>query len=108
MSWFEKLLPSRIRTDATTTEKKSIPEGLWHQCPACQAVLYRAELERNLEVCPKCDHHMRLSGRKRLEVFLDAQGREEIGANVTPTDSLKFRDTKKYKDHPYSHCYIRK
>ena len=98
MSWFEKLLPSRIRTDATTTEKKSIPEGLWHQCPACQAVLYRAELERNLEVCPKCDHHMRLSGRKRLEVFLDAQGREEIGANVTPTDSLKFRDTKKYKD----------
>ena len=79
MSWFEKLrLPSRIRTDANNTEKKSIPEGLWHQCPACQAVLYRAELERNLEVCPKCDHHMRLSGRRRLEVFLDAEGREEI------------------------------
>jgi acetyl-CoA carboxylase carboxyl transferase subunit beta len=98
MSWFEKLLPSRIRTDTTTTDKKSIPEGLWHQCPACQAVLYRAELERNLEVCPKCDHHMRLSGRKRLELFLDAEGREEIGANVTPTDILKFKDTKKYKD----------
>ncbi|OQX03580.1 MAG: acetyl-CoA carboxylase subunit beta [Thiothrix lacustris] len=99
MSWFEKLrLPSRIRTDVTNTEKKSIPEGLWHQCPSCQAVLYRAELERNLDVCPKCNHHMRLSGRRRLEVFLDAAGREEIGANVAPTDMLKFRDTKKYKD----------
>lgn len=99
MSWFEKLrLPSRIRTDATNTEKKSIPEGLWHQCPSCQAVLYRAELERNLDVCPKCNHHMRLSGRRRLEVFLDAAGREEIGANVAPMDMLKFRDTKKYKD----------
>ncbi|MDQ5768812.1 acetyl-CoA carboxylase, carboxyltransferase subunit beta [Thiothrix subterranea] len=99
MSWFEKLrLPSRIRTDATNTEKKSIPEGLWHQCPSCQAVLYRAELERNLDVCPKCNHHMRLSGRRRLDVFLDAAGREEIGANVAPTDMLKFRDTKKYKD----------
>jgi acetyl-CoA carboxylase carboxyl transferase subunit beta len=99
MSWFEKLrLPSRIRTDATNTEKKSIPEGLWHQCPACQAVLYRAELERNLDVCPKCNHHMRISGRRRLEVFLDAEGREEIGANVAPADILKFRDTKKYKD----------
>ena len=99
MSWFEKLrLPSRIRTDASNTEKKSIPEGLWHQCPSCQAVLYRAELERNLDVCPKCNHHMRLSGRRRLDVFLDADGREEIGANVAPTDMLKFRDTKKYKD----------
>ena len=99
MSWFEKLhLPSRIRTDASNTEKKSIPEGLWHQCPACQAVLYRAELERNLDVCPKCNHHMRLSGRRRLDVFLDADDREEIGANVAPTDMLKFRDTKKYKD----------
>ena len=99
MSWFEKLrLPSRIRTDTSNTEKKSIPEGLWHQCPSCQAVLYRAELERNLDVCPKCNHHMRLSGRRRLEVFLDADGREEIGANVAPTDMLKFRDTKKYKD----------
>jgi acetyl-CoA carboxylase carboxyl transferase subunit beta len=98
MSWFEKLLPSRIRTNPSTNEKKSIPEGLWHQCPSCQAVLYRAELERNEYVCPKCDHHMRLSGRERLEMFLDADGREEIGAGITPTDTLKFRDTKKYKD----------
>lgn len=98
MSWFEKLLPSRIRTDATTTEKKSIPEGLWHQCPSCQAVLYRAELERNADVCPKCDHHMRINARRRLDIFLDAEGREEIAANVAPTDILKFRDTKKYKD----------
>lgn len=97
MSWFEKLLPSRIRTEGTT-EKKSIPEGLWHQCPECQAVLYRAELERNNEVCPKCEHHMRIYGRKRLDAFLDEGGREEIGANVEPLDALKFRDTKKYKD----------
>ncbi|PIE01382.1 MAG: acetyl-CoA carboxylase carboxyl transferase subunit beta [Thiothrix nivea] len=97
MSWFEKLLPSRIRTEGTT-EKKSIPEGLWHQCPECQAVLYRAELERNHEVCPKCEHHMRIYGRKRLDVFLDEAGREEIGANIEPLDALKFRDTKKYKD----------
>lgn len=97
MSWFEKLLPSRIRTEGTT-EKKSIPEGLWHQCPECQAVLYRAELERNNEVCPKCENHMRIYGRKRLDAFLDDDGREEIGANVEPVDALKFRDTKKYKD----------
>ncbi|MEB4591923.1 acetyl-CoA carboxylase, carboxyltransferase subunit beta [Candidatus Thiothrix sp. Deng01] len=98
MSWFEKLLPSRIRTDATTTEKKSIPEGLWHQCPSCQAVLYRAELERNGDVCPKCNHHMRINARRRLDIFLDPEGREEIGANVAPADILKFKDTKRYKD----------
>lgn len=97
MSWFEKLITSRIRTEETT-EKKSIPEGLWHTCPACKAVLYRAELERNNEVCPKCEHHMRIFGRKRLDVFLDAEGREEIGANIEPTDILKFKDSKKYKD----------
>ncbi|MBJ6609692.1 MAG: acetyl-CoA carboxylase carboxyltransferase subunit beta [Candidatus Thiothrix moscowensis] len=98
MSWFEKLLPSRIRTETATTEKKSIPEGLWHQCPACQAVLYRAELERNGDVCPKCDYHMRIHARRRLDVFLDPAGREEIAANVAPTDMLKFKDTKRYKD----------
>ncbi len=98
MSWFEKLLPSRIRTDATTAKKKTIPEGLWHKCPACNAVLYRADLERNLEVCPKCNHHERLSGRKRLEMFLDEENREEIAANIEPIDFLKFKDSKRYKD----------
>lgn len=98
MSWFEKLLPSRIRTESGSAEKKSIPEGLWRQCPECQSVLYKAELERNNEVCPKCEFHMRIYGRKRLDIFLDKEGREEIGASVGPTDMLKFRDTKKYKD----------
>lgn len=98
MSWFEKLIPSRIRTDATTSKKKSIPEGLWHKCPACNAVLYRADLERNLEVCPKCDHHERVGGRKRLDLFLDKENRVEIGDNISPVDTLKFKDSKKYKD----------
>ncbi len=98
MSWFEKLIPSRIRTEATTAKKKSIPEGLWHKCPACNTVLYRADLERNLEVCPKCEYHERLGGRKRLEMFLDDGKKEEIADNVTPIDILKFKDSKKYKD----------
>ena len=97
MSWFEKLLPSTIRTEKST-EKKNIPEGLWHKCPACSSVLYRAELERNHDVCPKCNHHMRIGGRKRLEIFLDAEGREEVGAEVSPIDILKFKDQKRYKD----------
>ena len=96
MSWFEKLVPSRIRTQST--EKRAVPEGLWHKCKACDAVLYRAELERNLEVCPKCGHHMRIDGRKRLETFLDEDGREELAAAVEPVDALKFKDSKKYKD----------
>jgi acetyl-CoA carboxylase carboxyl transferase subunit beta len=96
MNWFTKLLPSRIRTE--TSSKKSIPEGLWAKCNACGAVLYRAEIERNLNVCPKCDHHMRVGARWRLEHFLDEEGREEIGANLKPVDALKFRDIKKYKD----------
>ena len=97
MSWFEKLLPSTIRTEEST-EKKNIPEGLWHKCPACNSVLYRAELERNNDVCPKCNHHMRIGGRKRLDIFLDEDGREEVGASVTPIDILKFKDQKRYKD----------
>ena len=97
MSWFEKLMPSRIRTESTT-KKASVPEGLWAKCDACSAVLYRAEVTRNLEVCPKCNHHMRMSGRTRLEVFLDAEGREEIAPNLEPMDILKFKDSKKYKD----------
>ena len=96
MSWFGKLIPSKIRTD--TRQKKSIPEGLWTKCPVCSAVLYRAEVERNLEVCPKCAHHMRIGARKRLNGFLDPAPRNEIAKELTPVDILKFRDSKKYRD----------
>jgi len=94
MSWFKKLLPSRIRTDS----KRGVPEGVWTKCPECQAVLYRVELERSLEVCPKCNHHIRLSGRKRLHYFFDAGSFVELAQNVEPVDQLKFRDSKRYKD----------
>ena len=94
MSWFEKLIPSKIRTE----QKKNVPEGLWTKCNACNAILYKVELERNLEVCPKCGHHMRINARKRLEAFLDPEPREEIGDTLEPVDTLKFKDSKKYKD----------
>lgn len=97
MSWFEKLMPSRIRTEAGN-RSRSVPEGLWTKCDTCSAVLYRPELERNLEVCPKCAQHMRLGARRRLEIFLDEGSRVEIGAEVQPTDVLRFRDSKKYRD----------
>jgi len=96
MSWFEKLVPSRIRTEGG--QKRAVPEGLWTKCQACSAILYRPELERNLEVCPKCAHHMRIGARKRLESFLDQEPREELAASLEPVDILKFRDTKKYRD----------
>ena len=96
LSWFEKLMPTSIRTDSST--KRGVPEGLWTKCTSCNAVLYRAELERNLDVCPKCNHHMRVYGRKRLEIFLDDSPTEEIGANLIPFDKYKFKDSKKYKD----------
>lgn len=97
LSWFEKLMPTSIRTDSST--KRGVPEGLWTKCTSCNAVLYRAELERNLDVCPKCNHHMRVFGRRRLEMFLDSDSpKEEIGANLVPFDKLKFKDSKKYKD----------
>jgi acetyl-CoA carboxylase carboxyl transferase subunit beta len=96
MSWFKKLLPSRIRTGTST--KKGVPEGLWSKCENCNSVLYRSELERNLEVCPKCDYHIRISARKRLGYFMDPNTSIEIGADIGPEDRLKFRDLKKYKD----------
>ena len=96
MSWFEKLMPSRIRTDAG--HKRAVPEGLWTKCPGCNAILYRAEMERNLDVCPKCNHHNRIGARRRLETFLDPEPQEEIGANLESVDPLKFKDSKKYKD----------
>jgi acetyl-CoA carboxylase carboxyl transferase subunit beta len=95
MTWFEKIMPSRIKTERRT---RSVPEGLWMKCSACDAVLYRAELERNLHVCPKCGHHMRIGARDRLESFLDPEGQVEIADNIEPEDPLKFRDTKKYRD----------
>ena len=95
MSWFEKIRPSRIKTEKRV---RSVPEGLWIKCPACDAVLYRAELERNLYVCPKCSHHMRIRARERLTRFLDPGSAVEIGASVVPEDPLRFKDSKRYKD----------
>jgi acetyl-CoA carboxylase carboxyl transferase subunit beta len=97
MSWFEMLLPPKIKTSGGFG-KKDIPEGLWKKCPACSAVLYRAELERNLDVCPKCSHHLRIGARRRLEILLDESPQEEIAPSLKATDPLKFKDLKKYKD----------
>ncbi len=91
----EKLIPSIMRSEV---KKSSVPEGLWHKCPSCDAVLYRHELEKTLDVCPKCNHHMRIDARARLDLFLDQDGRDELGAELEPVDRLKFRDSKKYKD----------
>lgn len=95
MNWFERILPS---IKGVTQKKKSIPEGVWVKCPECESVLYRAELERNLQVCPKCGHHMRIGARARLKHFLDEGSGQEIGAEVRPIDILGFKDQKKYKD----------
>jgi acetyl-CoA carboxylase carboxyl transferase subunit beta len=96
MSWFRKLMPSKIRTPGGN--KRSIPEGLWIKCNGCSAVLYRSELDRNCDVCPKCSHHMRIGARRRLEMFFDDDSTEEIGAGLEPVDVLKFRDSRKYRD----------
>jgi acetyl-CoA carboxylase carboxyl transferase subunit beta len=95
MTWFEKIIPSRIKTERRT---RSVPEGLWMKCPTCDSVLYRPEVERNLQVCPKCSHHMRIGARDRLLHFLDPDTCAELAANVSPEDPLKFRDTKRYRD----------
>ena len=95
MSWFDKLMPSRISTESRT---KSVPEGVWVKCQVCDAQLYRNELERNLQVCPKCNHHMRIGARKRLEFFLDPDSQQELSATLEPQDPLKFRDSKRYRD----------
>lgn len=95
MSWFEKLMPSRISTEKRS---KSVPQGVWIKCPTCDAQLYRNELERNLKVCPKCNYHMRIGARKRLEYFLDPGSQTELSAKLEPEDPLKFRDSKRYRD----------
>lgn len=97
MSWLKKLLPPRIKR-ADSGARKSIPEGLWSKCPACETVLYRSDLDSNQSVCPKCGHHQRLRARTRLDLLLDAEGRAEIGAEVTPLDPLKFKDSRKYTE----------
>ena len=91
----DKLIPSIMRSDA---KKSSVPDGVWHKCPSCEAALYKPELEKNLDVCPKCNYHMRINARTRLDIFLDKEGREEIAADLEPVDRIKFRDSKKYKD----------
>ncbi|HTQ02134.1 MAG TPA: acetyl-CoA carboxylase, carboxyltransferase subunit beta [Casimicrobiaceae bacterium] len=97
MTWLQKLLPPRIKR--TPGERRTpVPEGLWVKCPACEAVLYRTDLEKNLNVCPKCAHHSRVPARERIEQLLDPEGRFEIGSEVVPVDSLKFKDQKKYPD----------
>jgi len=97
MSWLQKLLPPKIKRD-TSAPKKVVPEGLWSKCEACEAVLYHADLEKNLLVCPKCNHHSRITARERLDYLLDAEGRYEIGYEVAPVDSLKFKDSRRYID----------
>ncbi len=99
MSWFQKLLPPKIkRRELGAESKKNVPEGLWHKCPSCQEVLYYSDLEKNLSVCPKCNHHHRITARTRLDWLLDAEGRFEIGAEVQPLDTLKFKDSRKYSE----------
>lgn len=97
MSWIDKILPSGVRKDETT-KRASVPEGLWKKCIKCDAVLYRPDLERNQDVCPKCDHHMRIGARRRLDMFLDQEGRQELFADLEPVDRLKFKDKRKYRD----------
>ncbi len=96
MTWLRKLLPSRIKTNGAT--RRSVPEGVWTKCPGCRTVLYRAELAANLEVCPRCAHHLRIGARARLAQFLDETPREELGVGVQPVDRLRFKDSKRYKD----------
>ena len=96
MSWLDKILPSRIRAEKES--KGSVPEGLWHKCLNCDAVIYRAEFEKNLNVCPKCNHHGRISARKRADIILDSEGKMEIFTDITPVDMLNFKDKEKYKD----------
>ena len=97
MSWINKILPSGVRSDEGD-KRSNVPEGLWKKCVKCDAVLYRPDVERNDDVCPKCDHHMRIGARRRIDIFLDREGREEILTDIEPVDRLKFKDKKRYRD----------
>jgi acetyl-CoA carboxylase carboxyl transferase subunit beta len=98
MSWIDKILPSGVRKDEAEQRRVNVPEGLWKKCIKCDAVLYWPDLDRNLEVCPKCDHHMRVGARRRLDIFLDEDGRQELFSDIEPIDRLKFKDKRKYRD----------
>ncbi|KGE04309.1 Acetyl-coenzyme A carboxyl transferase beta chain [Pseudohaliea rubra DSM 19751] len=98
MSWIDKILPSGVKSSTAETRRATVPEGLWKKCIKCDSVLYIPDLERNQQVCPKCGHHMRIGARRRLDLFLDDGGREEIFADIEPVDRLKFRDKKRYRD----------
>ena len=98
MSWIDKILPSGVRKDEAEQKRVNVPEGLWKKCIKCDAVLYWPDLDRNLEVCPKCDHHMRVGARRRLDIFLDQDGRRELFTDLEPIDRLKFKDKRKYRD----------
>jgi acetyl-CoA carboxylase carboxyl transferase subunit beta len=98
MSWIDKILPSGVRKDEAEQKRVNVPEGLWKKCIKCDAVLYWPDLDRNLEVCPKCDHHMRVGARRRLDIFLDEGGRQELFSDIEPIDRLKFKDKRKYRD----------
>lgn len=97
MSWLDKLLPPKIQ-QGDPADRRTVPEGLWIKCPSCETVLYKTDLEQNINVCPKCSHHHRIGARARLDAFLDGEGRYEIGQEVLPVDALKFKDSKKYPD----------
>ncbi|MCU7375537.1 acetyl-CoA carboxylase, carboxyltransferase subunit beta [Paucibacter sp. O1-1] len=97
MSWLEKLLPPKMQ-QTDPNERRTVPEGLWIKCPSCETVLYKTDLEQNVNVCPKCSHHHRIGARARLNAFLDGEGRYEVGQEVLPVDALKFKDSKKYPD----------
>lgn len=95
-NWLDKIMPSKIRSESK--QRTGVPEGLWKKCPKCGAFLYKPELDKNLDVCPKCNHHLRVNARRRLEIFLDEEGRQEIAADLEPWDRLKFKDTRRYKE----------
>ncbi|MFL1485213.1 acetyl-CoA carboxylase, carboxyltransferase subunit beta [Marinobacter sp. LN3S78] len=95
-NWLDKIMPSKIRSESK--QRTGVPEGLWKKCPKCGAFLYKPELDKNLDVCPKCNHHLRVSARRRLEIFLDDDGREEVANELEPWDRLKFKDTRRYKE----------
>src|SRR4028118_1504540 len=98
MTWLDRILPPGLKRSEGTAKAKSVPEGLWIKCPSCDSVLYSTDLENNLNVCPKCEHHMRLTARARLDRLLDPEGRVELGQEIRPVDPLQFRDSRQHSD----------